>query len=32
MIQADIGSGICADCGEKLSGKFCKNCSSESEK
>ena len=32
MIQADIGGGICADCGEKLNGKFCKNCSSTSEK
>ena len=32
MIQADIGGGICADCGQKLDGKFCKNCSSESKK
>ena len=32
MIQADIGSGICADCGEGLDGKFCKNCNHESEK
>ena len=32
MIEADIGSGICADCGQKLDGKFCKNCSLESEK
>ena len=32
MIEADIGSGICADCGQKLDGKFCKNCIDESEK
>ena len=32
MIQADIGSVICADCGQKLDGKICKNCSAESEK
>ena len=32
MIQADIGGGICADCGQKLDCKFCKNCSSESKK
>ena len=32
MSQADIGSGICADCGQKLDGKICKNCSAESEK
>ena len=32
MIQADVGDGICADCGEKLDGKFCKNCSPDSEK
>ena len=31
MIQADVGAGICADCGEKLDGGSCKNCS-ESEK
>ena len=32
MIEADIGSGICADCGEKLDGNSCKNCSTENEK
>ena len=32
MIQDSIGSGICADCGEKLEGSSCKNCDSESEK
>ncbi len=31
MIQADVGTGICADCGEKLDEGACKNCS-ESEK
>ena len=32
MIEKDIGSGICADCGERIDGKYCKNCSHESEK
>jgi len=32
MINKEVGKGICADCGESINGKFCKNCSSESEK
>ena len=28
-IEADVGEGICADCGSKIVNKQCPNCSSD---
>jgi hypothetical protein len=31
MMAEKIGDGICMDCGEKITGKKCLNCNSNSD-